>query len=146
MLAERAEQCLRADQVCSTETFAEQSVNGCERMTRLTGLTLLMPQPRETGGAAELPRQRILPARPLDGRLRGSSTLAAPTRTRQRDQAVCDHQIGYLADLYIPADQLGDRLRKIALHCRSRTRRCRGRTDFARELIASPCNGAYEVA
>ena len=81
------------------------------------------------------------------GDFEAQARLADPTRTQQRDQAVCDHQIGYLADLCIPADQLGDRLRKIALRCRqSRTRRCRGRTDFARELIASPCNGAYEVA
>src|SRR5439155_23725511 len=64
-LAEAAEQRLRGLELGGVEALGEPPVDRGQELTRRAGATLLMPQPGEADGAAQLHGQHPLPPRPV---------------------------------------------------------------------------------
>src|SRR5882724_5058642 len=81
-LSEADEQCLRRPEFGGVEALGEASVDRRQEVTRRLGPTLLMPQPGEAGGAAQLHGQYPLPVGPAQRMLkvffgRAGSALAS---------------------------------------------------------------------
>src|SRR5215831_5397057 len=65
-VGELIQELLRGSQVGGCKSFGESAIHRSQLIARITEPALATPQPGETRGRPQFPRQNLLPARPIE--------------------------------------------------------------------------------